>query len=138
MVCRETTLLLVPIILHLLSLCSADVGTAAFYDRPYVPTACYGSDVSQIPSDNLFAAASGQIWDNGAACGRIYEVRCLSGDAPPNPCMDGVTVRVTVVDRAPPVSTPSTSGTTLVLNVDAFTTIADSVAPLINIEFLQV
>ncbi|XP_031487544.1 putative EG45-like domain containing protein 1 isoform X3 [Nymphaea colorata] len=85
----------------------------------------------------MFAAASERIWDNGAACGRTYQVRCLSGEAPPNPCNSGENVKVTVVDQAPPVSTPSSSGTTLVLTVDAFFAIADSSASLINIEFLH-
>ncbi|KAF3781742.1 EG45-like domain containing protein [Nymphaea thermarum] len=118
--------------------CHADVGTAAFYNRPYVPTACYGTSVVQIPANNLFAAVDDRIWDNGAACGRDYSVRCLSGATPPNPCLAGQTVTVRIVDRAPPVSTPSSAGTTFVLSNDAFSVIAKSAdAKQINIEFLQ-
>ncbi|CAN6442026.1 unnamed protein product [Victoria cruziana] len=117
--------------------CQADVGTAAFYGRPYVPTACYGTSVLMIPADGLFAAVNDGIWDNGAACGRDYSVRCLSGTTPPNPCVAGQTVKVRIVDRAPPVSTPSSAGTTFVLSTDAFSVIANSTASQINVEFLQ-
>ncbi|KAH0989634.1 hypothetical protein GBA52_001117 [Prunus armeniaca] len=56
----------------------ADVGSAAHYSPPYLPTACRGSDPSQFPSSNLFGSAGEGIWDNGAACGRQYLVRCIS------------------------------------------------------------
>ncbi|KAA8525366.1 hypothetical protein F0562_007216 [Nyssa sinensis] len=59
-----------------------DVGTASHYSPPYLPTACFGNDPSQFPSSNLFATASEGIWDNGAACGRQYLVRCISAVVP--------------------------------------------------------
>ncbi|RVX11105.1 hypothetical protein CK203_013325 [Vitis vinifera] len=58
--------------------CQGDVGTAAQYNPPYLPTICYGNDASEFPSSNLFAAAGDGIWDNGASCGRQYLVRCIS------------------------------------------------------------
>uniref|UniRef100_A0A7N2L7J4 Expansin-like EG45 domain-containing protein n=1 Tax=Quercus lobata TaxID=97700 RepID=A0A7N2L7J4_QUELO len=61
----------------------SDVGTAALYSPPYSPTACYGSDASQFPSSNLFAAAGDGIWNNGAACGRLYLVRVHGEDVVP-------------------------------------------------------
>nr|POE60038.1 hypothetical protein CFP56_03629 [Quercus suber] len=42
-------------------------------------TKCYGDDQDQFPSDGHFAAVSNGIWDNGAACGRRYRMRCISG-----------------------------------------------------------
>ncbi|THU44673.1 hypothetical protein C4D60_Mb02t09840 [Musa balbisiana] len=131
----------------------ADVGTAASYGPPYlrkthahplisytvVPsaTACYGSDESQFPPNNLFAAAGDAIWDNDASCGRQYLVRCLSS-ATPGACMDG-TVQVTIVDYAPSlVSAPSAVGATMVLSETAYGMISQSSANEINIEFTQV
>ncbi|RZR72137.1 hypothetical protein BHM03_00010526 [Ensete ventricosum] len=114
----------------------ADVGTAASYGPPYLPTACYGTDESQFPPDNLFAAAGDAIWDNDASCGRQYLVRCLSS-ATPGACLDG-TVQVTVVDYAPSlVSAPSAVGATMVLSETAFGMISQSSANEINIEFTQ-
>ncbi|GLJ27210.1 hypothetical protein SUGI_0533510 [Cryptomeria japonica] len=56
--------------------CMGDKGTASFYFAHFGPTACYGNDTSQIPEDNNVARASDAIWDNGAACGRQYNVTC--------------------------------------------------------------
>ncbi|GMY29327.1 EG45-like domain containing protein isoform X1 [Fagus crenata] len=72
-----------------------DVGTARFYSPPYLPTKCYGDDPDQFPSDGYFAAVSDGIWDNGAACGRRYRMRCISGRK--RPCMNASIV-VEVVD----------------------------------------
>lgn len=100
-----------------------------------IATACYGSDESQFPPNNLFAAAGDAIWDNDASCGRQYLVRCLSS-ATPGACMDG-TVQVTIVDYAPSlVSAPSAVGATMVLSETAYGMISQS-ANEINIEFTQ-
>ncbi|KAF5459114.1 hypothetical protein F2P56_023095 [Juglans regia] len=115
-----------------------DVGTAARYSPPYSPTACYGSDPSQLPSSNLFAAAGDGIWDNGASCGRQYLVRCISASQP-GTCVQGQTIQIRIIDSvgsAP--SLPSSNGTTMVLSTTAFQTIANaSVVAFINIEFQQ-
>uniref|UniRef100_A0A7N2L528 Uncharacterized protein n=1 Tax=Quercus lobata TaxID=97700 RepID=A0A7N2L528_QUELO len=55
---------LVPLLFFLFHTSYGEVGTAALYSPPYSPTACYGSDASQFPSRNLFAAAGDGIWDN--------------------------------------------------------------------------
>ncbi|CAL5429105.1 unnamed protein product [Camellia sinensis] len=115
----------------------ADVGTAASYAPPYIPTACSGNDGSQFPSSNLFAAAGEGIWDNGAACGRQYLVRCISAAAP-NSCNPSQTIQVKIVDRAQTsASRPSRGGTTMVLSATAFGAIANGSPPSINIEFQQ-
>ncbi|XP_075652635.1 EG45-like domain containing protein [Castanea sativa] len=116
----------------------ADVGTAAQYKTPYLPTACYGNDASQFPSSNLFASAGEGIWDNGAACGRQYLVRCISA-AQPRTCKPGQTIQIKIVDRAlTSVSRPSRNGATMVLSTTAFGMIANPSASFINIEFQQV
>ncbi|XP_077226418.1 EG45-like domain containing protein [Tasmannia lanceolata] len=121
----------------LFHLCKADVGTAASYEPPYLPTACYGDDASQIPANNLFAAASEGIWDNGASCGREYLVRCLSAEEPV--CIVGQTIQVKIVHVSEAlVSPPSAGGTTMALSLTAFSALTNSSATQINIEFQQV
>ncbi|KAK4435800.1 EG45-like domain containing protein 2 [Sesamum alatum] len=116
---------------------TADIGTASQYLPPYTPTACYGSDLSQFPSSGLFAAASEGIWDNGAACGRQYLVKCISA-AVPKTCVEGQTIQVQIVDRAvSAVSPPTRPGSSLVLSNIAFQTIAKNAVPYLNIEFQQ-
>ncbi|CAL5431522.1 unnamed protein product [Camellia sinensis] len=122
---------------HISHLSLADVGTTASYAPPYIPTSCSGNDGSQFPSSNLFAAAGEGIWDNGAACGRQYLVRCISAAAP-NSCNPSQTIQVKIVDRAQTsASRPSRGGTTMVLSTTAFGAIANGSPPSINIEFQQ-
>lgn len=98
-------------------------------------TACYGNDPSQFPSSNLFAAVGDGIWDNGAACGRQYLVKCISA-AEPGTCVPDQVIQVRIVDfAATAVSPPSYDGTTMVLSDTAFGTIANSTALSVNIEF---
>lgn len=105
----------------------------------YIATQCFGSDPSQFPSSNLFAAAGDGIWDNGASCGRQYLVRCISASLP-GTCVQGQTIQIRIIDyigTAP--SLPSVNGSTIVLSRTAFQTIANSsVVTSINIEFQQV
>ncbi|XP_039042859.1 EG45-like domain containing protein isoform X2 [Hibiscus syriacus] len=116
----------------------ADVGTAAKYSPPYLPTACFGDDASMFPTNNLFAAAGDGIWDNGASCGRQYLVRCISA-AIPGTCNPSETIEIKIVDRADTsVSRPSASGATIVLSTTAFGAIANPSASSINIEYQQV
>ncbi|KAI3729840.1 hypothetical protein L6452_18511 [Arctium lappa] len=113
-----------------------EVGTASMYNPPYTPSACYGNDASQFPSSNLFAAAGEGIWDNGAACGRQYLVRCISATIP-RACIPGQTIQVRIIDRAQTsISRPTRIGTTMVLSDTAFATIANQISS-INIEFQQ-
>ncbi|XP_014508159.1 EG45-like domain containing protein [Vigna radiata var. radiata] len=117
---------------------NADVGTSSRYSPPYLPSGCYGNEATQFPSSNLFAAAGDGIWDNGAACGRQYLVRCISAEEPMT-CIPDQSIQIKIVDyAASAVSPPSTAGTTMVLSDKAFGSIANSSATLINIEFQQV
>ncbi|KAK3025737.1 hypothetical protein RJ639_042506 [Escallonia herrerae] len=120
------------VFVELFHLTRADVGTAAQYSPPYLPTACYGNDQSQFPASNLFAAAGEGIWDNGASCGRQYLVRCISATTP-NTCIQGQTIQIRIVDH---VTKPaSADGTTMVLSETAFGTIANATAASMNVEF---
>ncbi|KAK7264986.1 hypothetical protein RJT34_32601 [Clitoria ternatea] len=116
---------------------NADVGTAARYSPPYLPSGCYGTEATQFPSSNLFAAAGDGIWDNGAACGRQYLVRCISAEQP-RICIPDQSIQIKIVDYAASAVSPSSAaGTTMVLSDKAFGTIANTSAPFVNIEFQQ-
>ncbi|CAL1358559.1 unnamed protein product [Linum trigynum] len=103
---------------------SAIAGTATFYTT-YVPSACYGFEDQGV----MIAAVSDPLWNNGAACGRMYNVRCTG----PRNCKAG-SVTVRVVDRCP---SPGCQ-VTLDLSQEAFTQIADPDVGRINIEYNQV
>ncbi|KAL8237026.1 hypothetical protein R6Q59_018107 [Mikania micrantha] len=117
---------------------NGEVGTAAQYSPPFLPTACYGQDPDQFPSSNLFAAAGDGIWDNGAACGRQYLVKCISAEDQET-CVPDQVIQVRIVDFAlTTVSSPTYDGTTMVLSDTAFETIANFTADSINIEFQRI
>ncbi|KAK0572270.1 hypothetical protein LWI29_028923 [Acer saccharum] len=125
------------LLMSLFGVSRGDVGTAAQYSPPYLPTACYGNNPAQFPSSNLFGAAGEGVWDNGASCGRQYLVRCTSA-AVPNTCIPAETIQIRIVDRAATsVSRPSRNGATIVLSTTAFSTIANASADFINIEYLH-
>ncbi|XP_010250071.1 PREDICTED: EG45-like domain containing protein [Nelumbo nucifera] len=108
-----------------------DVGTATSYDPPYLPTKCSGYDQNQFPEGGLFVAASNGIWDNGAACGRRYRIRCISGLR--RPCKDGsIVVQVVDVCRSNPCPA------TLVLSNTAFGAISRIPTAKINVEYAQI
>ncbi|KAL6985282.1 hypothetical protein U1Q18_018660 [Sarracenia purpurea var. burkii] len=96
----------------------------------FAATKCNGNRQGQFPPGNLFGAVSEGLWDNGAACGRRYRLRCLSGNN--RPCRAG-TVEVKVVDFCSRRPCPST----IVLSNDAFATLSTSPGAKINIEYIQ-
>ncbi|KAG6597700.1 EG45-like domain containing protein, partial [Cucurbita argyrosperma subsp. sororia] len=115
----------------ILTYAHADTGTATFYTPPYVPSACFGFE----EQGTLIAAASEGIYNNGAACGRMYRVTCTGPTnlGVPQPCT-GNTVTVKVVDLCP---SPGCQAT-IDLSHEAFSTIANPDAGKINIEFTEV
>ncbi|KAJ1691272.1 hypothetical protein LUZ63_015427 [Rhynchospora breviuscula] len=113
-------------------LVQGDIATAAFYGPPYIPTQCNGNSQDQFPPNNLFASVSDALWDNGAACGRKYIVRCLSGTGD-KPCKQGNIV-VQVVDKCP----QNPCRATLLLSRDAFNALSRSPTSKLNIEYAQV
>ncbi|KAA8521549.1 hypothetical protein F0562_012222 [Nyssa sinensis] len=127
-------LLIMAIVLSLVykeaSLVLGDLGTATSYDPPYTPTKCNGNRQDQFPPGNLFVAVSEGLWDNGAACGRRYRLRCLSGNN--RPCKDG-TIEVKVVDFCSKRPCPSTT----IMSNDAFAAVSHSSDAKINIEYIQ-
>nr|XP_043629768.1 putative EG45-like domain containing protein 1 [Erigeron canadensis] len=109
----------------LVSMAFAAPGTATFYQQ-YTPSACYGN----TPVGVMIVAASDPLWDNGAICGKIFTVRCTGPTNPfPHPCYDGKTVTVKIVDHCPGC------GGTLDLSKEAFETIANPVAGVIDIDY---
>ncbi|WMV42072.1 hypothetical protein MTR67_035457 [Solanum verrucosum] len=113
------------------SLVLGDIGTATSYHPPYIPTRCNGNRADQFPSGNLFVAVSEGLWDNGAACGRRYRLRCLSGSGY-RPCKGG-TIDVRVVDYCTKRPCPST----IALSADAFSQTSPTPKSKINIEYIQ-
>ncbi|XP_023538325.1 EG45-like domain containing protein [Cucurbita pepo subsp. pepo] len=122
---------------HLFHLSHGDIGTATHYSPPYLPTACAGNDISLFPASSLFAAAGEGIWENGAACGRQYLVRCFSA-AVPMSCVPDQTIQVTIVDRAiSTVSKPAKAATTMVLSTTAYKSIVQRNVAFVNVEFRE-
>ncbi|KAA3486242.1 EG45-like domain containing protein [Gossypium australe] len=107
-----------------------DVGTAASYDPPYLPTRCGGYSEDQFPPGELFAAVSDGLWDNGASCGRKYRVRCISG--PKRPCKVRSIV-VQVVDLCSHDPCPAT----MQLSNKAFNAIS-KIDAKVNVEYAQI
>lgn len=79
----------------------------------------------------MFAAVSTALWDDGAACGRNYIVRCLSGTGD-RPCKQGNIV-VQVVDKCP----QNPCHATLLLSKDAFNALSRSPTAKLNVEYAQ-
>ncbi|OMO89305.1 hypothetical protein COLO4_19809 [Corchorus olitorius] len=96
-----------------------DDGTATYYTPPNTPSACYRYE----DEGTMIAAPSDKIWNNGAACGEIYQVTCVSGtnQGTPYPCWGSGTVQVKIVDYCPPASCRGT----IDLSQEAFASIAD-------------
>nr|QDH43467.1 plant natriuretic peptide-like 12 [Venturia pyrina] len=104
-----TTLFAISYFAHL-GLCEG-ISFAAVYPPPYLPYKC--KDVP-IPTTFMFAAAGSQLWDNGGACGRFYELHCLSPLGPGTKCT-GQNIIVKIIEgkvgyRAPMFSLSQTAG----------------------------
>nr|QDH43451.1 plant natriuretic peptide-like 5 [Venturia inaequalis] len=85
------------------------VGVVTTYRPPYLPTKCYGSNQGQFPAGNLFGAVGPGLWDNGAACGRYYAIRCINPIYGSGHCVPGARITVKIVEgrlgsRAPLIS----------------------------------
>ncbi|XP_062099724.1 EG45-like domain containing protein [Humulus lupulus] len=123
--CLCVNLMTLPSFVH-----SQETGTATFYTPPYQPSSCYGFEEQGV----MIAAASDAIYNNGGACGQMYQVSCLSGTnlGTPMPCLGG-SVTVKIVDHCPPGSCRGT----IDLSQEAFASIADPASGVINISYQQ-
>ncbi|CAK9151640.1 unnamed protein product [Ilex paraguariensis] len=120
----ERLIIVAFIVTTLFSMTFAVPGIATYYTA----SACFGFE----DRGTMMAAASQDLYANGAACGRRYSVACTSGThADPNLCRNG-NVTVTVVDLCP--SCPLSG---LDLSLEAFSTIADPAAGKINIDYTR-
>ncbi|GAA0167303.1 hypothetical protein LIER_22267 [Lithospermum erythrorhizon] len=97
----------------------------------HAATKCNGNRQDQFPAGNLFVSVSKGLWDNGAACGRRYRLKCVSGNR--KPCKGGAAIDVRVVDVCKGTPCPAT----ILLSQDAFHSISDPSNTKINIEFTQ-
>ncbi|OAE29081.1 hypothetical protein AXG93_1626s1080 [Marchantia polymorpha subsp. ruderalis] len=74
-------------------------GEASYYTAPFVPSACFGDNAGQFPSNNYFAAGGDgapNIWNNSANCGKWFKIKCTG-----NGCTSSATISVKIVDRCP-------------------------------------
>ncbi|CAK7339131.1 unnamed protein product [Dovyalis caffra] len=106
-------------------------GTATFNTPPYLPSKCYGYEDQGV----MVAAASEGIFNNGEACGKYYQVTCVSGtnEGTPFPCFDNGPAVVMITDLCPPDSCRGT----IDLSEEAFASIADTNSGVINISYQQ-
>ncbi|KAL9154675.1 hypothetical protein ABFS82_10G131600 [Erythranthe guttata] len=112
-----------------ISMASAIPGTSTFYTT-YVPSACFGFQ----DQGTMIAAANPSLYNNGAACGTSYRVRCTgrTNAGVLAPCRNGeITVRI--VDLCPGCGVDQ-----LDLSQEAFSMIADPNAGRILIEYNRV
>ncbi|KAL0404411.1 UNVERIFIED_CONTAM: EG45-like domain containing protein [Sesamum radiatum] len=122
----ERVIILALVASSLISMACAIPGTATFY-TVYVPSACYGFQ----DQGTMIAAANPALYNNGAACGRSYRVRCTgrTNDGVLQPCRNGeITVRI--VDLCPGCGPDQ-----LDLSQEAFAIIADPNAGRIRIDY---
>ncbi|KAK6912443.1 RlpA-like protein, double-psi beta-barrel domain [Dillenia turbinata] len=82
----------------------------------------------------MIAAADGELWNKGEACGQTYQVTCLSGTnkGTPHPCRDSRTVEMKIVELC-----PDGCRGTIDLSREAFASIADPDSGSINISYQQ-
>ncbi|XP_022996904.1 EG45-like domain containing protein [Cucurbita maxima] len=109
----------------------ADIGTAIAYGPPYLPTRCNGNNIDQFPPGNFFVAVNEGLWDNGAACGRRYRLRCLSGRN--HPCKTDI-IEVQVVNFCPKSPCPSS----FLMSKEAFSAISRLSSAKLNVEYIEI
>ena len=92
-------------------------------------SSCYGNE----NQGTMIAAVSADIFQNKAACGRMYRVTCVRGTnaGVPQPCKGG-SVTVKVVDLCPGCSSNGFD-----LSQEAFSAIADPAEGRIIIDYEQ-
>uniref|UniRef100_A0A2P2IZQ7 EG45-like domain containing protein n=2 Tax=Rhizophora mucronata TaxID=61149 RepID=A0A2P2IZQ7_RHIMU len=107
-------------------------GIASYYTPPYVPSSCYGYQ----EQGTMIAAARQEIFAGRAACGKFYTVTCTGGtnQGTPQPCYNGTSVTVKVVDLCPSCSG---RGRDFDLSQEAFAAIANTDSGLIRINYQQ-
>ncbi|KAI7740276.1 hypothetical protein M8C21_025755 [Ambrosia artemisiifolia] len=123
-------LVLISMVVCLTSVAHALSGQAIVSSPPYTPSTCYGSRYQGV----MIAKQHISMLANGKACGRRYQVRCLSGTnkAIRNACT-GNTVDVKVIG-----SCQKCGPNELVLSQDAFAKIANVNLGRVNINYEQI
>ncbi|KAK7841718.1 eg45-like domain containing protein [Quercus suber] len=108
---NKWVLIMVAMAVYKVSILHALKETASFYNDTY---AC-----QRYPTDmDLIGAVGEALWENGVACGRLYDISCIGAtNAAPHPYV--------------------TSDHTVVAIVEAFSGIADPAAGRIKIEYTQ-
>ncbi|MDB0544437.1 hypothetical protein LBW62_24630 [Ralstonia solanacearum] len=135
--------LLIAISLSLPAAAFADIGSISFYGNNATRASdlVQGCDISaeQVAGlDYRVVTVSDGLWDNGAACGRKYRMRCIS--TPDKHSCTGNTIDVVVVGKCPN-GRCAVAGRNVVMKI-AFNRYALLVrarsAVWANIEFIQI
>nr|QDH43460.1 plant natriuretic peptide-like 5 [Venturia pyrina] len=103
-----------------LGLCG-EIASASTYKPPYFPNKCFGGDQAAFPPGGYFAKVGSYIWNNGAACGQCYRVRCVAAFGAGQHCIGdrvagrGKSIIVKVIEgrlgpRAPDFTLSQTAG----------------------------
>ncbi|KAH6817461.1 hypothetical protein C2S51_002162 [Perilla frutescens var. frutescens] len=123
----ERIIIAVIVASSLISMASAIAGEATYYTT-YVPSSCYGFE----DQGTMIAAANPGLFNNRAACGRFYKVRCTGPtNNVPNACRNGE-VTVKIVDLC-----PGCGPNQLDLSLQAFSIIGNPDAGRIRIDYVQ-
>ncbi|KAG8372458.1 hypothetical protein BUALT_Bualt12G0068300 [Buddleja alternifolia] len=120
----ERVIFAVLIASSLISMVSAIAGTATFYTT-YIPSACYGFQ----DQGTMIAAANPSLFNNRAACGTSYRVRCTGSTNSVPACRNGEVI-VRIVDLC-----PGCGPNQLDLSREAFSRIANPDAGRIRIDY---
>ncbi|KAI4313666.1 hypothetical protein L6164_026625 [Bauhinia variegata] len=99
------------------------IATATYYNPPY----------THKKSGVMIAAASKELWNNRAVCGKRYRVKCLGATnrRAPYPCKPKNEIEITIVDLC-----PGCKGLSIDLSREAFGVIAALSAGRIDIQLL--
>lgn len=116
---------------HFIKNCSAFLCLQSYFIY-YIDkaTKCNGDNQNQFPSNGYFGAVSVALWDNGGACGRKYQIRCISGRF--HPCTNRSIV-VQIVDFCRKDPCPAT----MALSRTAFGALSRYLSK-INVEYILI
>ncbi|CAN0860178.1 EG45-like domain containing protein [Linum grandiflorum] len=110
---------------------AAGNGTASSY-RPDASSACKTHNGSASIGQELVAMVPKTVFNNGAACGRMYKISCIGAidEYPKEPCKLNQSVTVTVANEC-----GGDDCATFTLSTDAFALIAKPEAGRVQISY---
>ncbi|MCE4351904.1 hypothetical protein M0411_18610 [Xanthomonas hortorum pv. vitians] len=120
----------------------AKIATLSFYGNntpnpaDFVQGCNVSADTVAISYENRVVTVSDGLWDNGAACGTTYQMRCLSNPGT-NRCTRNV-ITVLVVGRCPGgACLVNGQKVTMKIAAQSFNLLVRSRVPYINVEYVN-